>query len=106
MPFDNSSAVTVGARIPEPYVHLDNRGLILCNGTRCVCIPGSQLRTVAETFEIIADGPRATRTSGPHLVGGYVVGDQVTLYAGTADDLASVTLSRIDFDELRVALAR
>ena len=58
------------------------------------------------TFEIIAEESRATRTSGPHLVGGYVVGDTVTLYAGTTDDLASVTLSRIDFDELRVALAR
>ena len=45
-------------------------------------------------------------TSGPHLVGGYVVGDRVTLYAGTPDDLASVTVSRLDFDELRVALAR
>jgi len=106
MPLDSSSSVTVGARIPEPYVHLDNRGLILCNGPRCVCIPGSQLRTVMETLEIIADEQRATRTSGPHLVGGYVVGDRVTLYAGTSDDLASVTLSRIDFDELRVALAR
>src|SRR3954451_10736749 len=106
MPLDSSSWVTVGARIPDPYVHLDNRGLILCNGTRCVSIPASQLRTVAETFEVIADEHRATRTSGPHLVGGYVAGDAVTLYAGTTDDLASVTLSRIDFDELRVALAR
>jgi hypothetical protein len=106
MPLDATSSVTVGARIPEPYVHLDNRGLILCNGPRCVCVPGAQLRTVAETFEIIADENRATRTSGAHLVGGYVVGDKVTLYAGTTDDLASVTLSRIDFDELRVALAR
>ena len=106
MPLDSSSSVTVTARIPEPYVHLDNRGLILCNGPRCVCVPGSQLRTVAETFEIIADEHRATRTSGPHLVGGYVDGDKVTLYAGTTDDLASVTLTRLDFDELRVALAR
>ena len=103
---DSTSSLTVQARLPNPYVHVDNRGLILCNGPRCVCVPGSQLRTVAETFEIIADENRATRTSGPHLVGGYVVGDKVTLYAGTTDDLASVTLSRIDFDELRVALAR
>lgn len=106
MPLDSSSSVTVSARVPEPYVHLDNRGLILCNGPRCVCVPGAQLRTVAETFEIIADESRATRTSGAHLVGGYISGEEVTLYAGTTDDLASVTLSRIDFDELRVALAR
>jgi hypothetical protein len=103
---DATTSLTVQARVPNPYVHVDNRGLILCNGPRCVCVPGSQLRTVAETFEIIADENRATRTSGPHLVGGYVTGEEVTLYAGTTDDLASVTLSRIDFDELRVALAR
>src|SRR3954447_19208247 len=106
MPLDSSSSVTVSARSPEPYVHLDNRGLILCNGPRCVCVPGSQLRTVAETFEIIADENRATRTSGPHLVGGYVTGEEVTLYAGTTDDLVSGNLNRIDFDELRVAMAR
>src|SRR3954471_9942817 len=102
MPLDSSASVTVSARSPEPYVHLDNRGLILCNGPRCVCVPGSQLRTVAETFTIIADENRATRTSGPHLVGGYLSGEKVTLYAGTADDLVSVTLDRIDFDDLRV----
>jgi hypothetical protein len=103
---DATAFVTVGAKLSEPYVHLDNRGLILCNGPRCVCVPGSQLRTCAETFDIIADEGRATRTSGPHLVGGYVTGDRVTLYAGTTDDLVSVTLARIDFDELRVALVR
>jgi hypothetical protein len=106
MPLDSSSSVTVRARTPEPYVHLDTRGLILCNGPRCVCVPGAQLRNVAETFEIIADESRATRASGPHVIGGYVDGDKVTLYAGTTDDLVSVGLNRIDFDELRVALAR
>ena len=59
------SSITVQARLPKPYVHVDNRGLILCNGPRCVCVPASQLRTCAETFEIIADEKRATRTPGP-----------------------------------------
>jgi hypothetical protein len=106
MPLDSSSSVTVAARLPDPYVHVDSRGLVLCNGPRSVCVPEAQLRNVAETFEIIADEGRATRASGPHLIGGYLEGQRVTVYAGTTDDLVSVVLNRIDFDELRVALAR
>ena len=105
MPLDNSSSVTVAARIPEPYVHLDNRGLILCNGLRCVCVPASQLRTCAETFEIIAAEKRATRTQGPHMVGGYIDGGYVVLYAGTVDDLVSVSLNSSEFDSLRGVMA-
>ena len=50
---------------PEPYVHADNRGLVLCNGPQCVSSRRSQLRSCAETFEIIADEGRATRSQGP-----------------------------------------
>ena len=71
---DSTTSVTVQGRLPEPYVHVDNRGLILCNGPRCVCVPASQLRTCAETFEIIASEKRATRSQGPHIVGGYIDG--------------------------------
>src|SRR5919108_104408 len=73
---DASRSMTVQARMPNPYLHVDNRGLILCNGPRCVCVPQSQLRTCAETFEIIATEKRATRTQGQHLIGGYVLGFQ------------------------------
>ena len=38
--------LTVPARLPAPYVHADNRGLVLCNGPQCVYIPASQLRAV------------------------------------------------------------
>ena len=37
---DATTSLTVQARVPNPYVHVDNRGLILCNGPRCVCVPG------------------------------------------------------------------
>src|ERR671911_112658 len=97
---DSTSSLTVHARLPNPYVHVDNRGMILCNGPRCVSIPASGLRACAETFEIIAAEKRATRTQGQHLVGGYVV-----VYAGTQDDLVSVSLNTSEFDSLRQALA-
>ena len=102
---DPNSSLTVQARLPQPYVHVDNRGLILCNGPRCVCVPASQLRTCAETFEIIAEEKRATRTQGPHIVGGYLDGGDVVLYAGTTDDMASVSIAPADFDALRETLA-
>jgi hypothetical protein len=101
---DASSSVTVAARLPAPYVHGDNRGLVLCNGPQCVYIPASQLRACAETFEIIASEGRATRGQGPHVVGGYKNGGDVVLYAGTQDDLLSVTLSDPDFNALREAI--
>jgi hypothetical protein len=94
---------TVPARVPAPYVHIDNRGLIICNGPRCVSIPGAQLRVCAETFDIIAAEGRATRGQGDHVVGGYVTGEDVILYAGTRDDLVSVSLSAADFGALREA---
>src|SRR3954466_15532814 len=101
---DASSSVTVAARLPAPYVHGDNRGLVLCNGTQCAYIPASQLRSCAETFEIIANEGRATRAQGPHVVGGYSEGGDVVLYAGTQDDLLSVTLTASDFAALREAI--
>ena len=103
---DATSSLTVQARLPNPYVHVDNRGLILCNGPRCVSIPASGLRACAETFEIIAGEKRATRTQGQHLVGGYIDGGYVVLYAGTQDDLVSVSLNSSEFEALRQALSR
>lgn len=103
---DATSSITVQGRLPGPYVHADNRGLVLCNGPRCVYVPQSQLRMAAETFAIIAEEKRATRTSGPHVVGGYYDGADVILYAGTTDDMVSVSLHNNDFDELRKALTR
>ena len=38
--------ITVPARLPAPYVHADNRGLVLCNGPQCIYIQASQLRAV------------------------------------------------------------
>src|SRR3954447_12680605 len=102
---DAASSVTVNARLPAPYVHGDNRGLVLCNGPQCVYIPASQLRACAETFEIIASEGRAARAQGPHVVGGCKISGDVVLYAGTQDDLLSVPLSDADFNSLREAIA-
>jgi len=96
--------ITVGAKPPEPYVHADNRGLVLCNGYQSVLIPGSQLRSCAETFGIIAEEGRATRTQAQHVVGGFKQGGEVTIYAGTPDGLLSLTVSEADFTSIREAI--
>ena len=97
--------ITVSARLPAPYVHADNRALVICNGAQCISIQASQLRQCAETFDIIAAEGRATRAQGPHVVGGYTTGGDVVLYAGTQDHLLSVTVSASDFAALREAIA-
>jgi hypothetical protein len=96
--------ITVPARLPAPYIHADNRGMVLCNGPQCVLIAASQLRQCAETFAIIADEGRATRQQAQHVVGGYKLDGQVVLYAGTQDQLLSVTISEADFTAVREAI--
>src|SRR4051795_1071992 len=98
--------LTVPARLPAPYVHADNRGLVLCNGQQCVFIAASQLRQCAETFAIIESEGRATRSQAQHVVGGYKLDGQVVLYAGTHDALLSVTITEADFPAVPEAIVR
>jgi hypothetical protein len=96
--------ITVSAELPAPYIHADNRGLVLCNGPQCVFIAASQLRFCAETFAIIAEEGRATRSQATHVVGGYKDGGRVVVYAGTQDLLLSVTVGEADFASVREAI--
>ena len=97
--------ITVSAELPAPYIHADNRALVLCNGYQSVLIAASQLRACAETFGIIAEEGRATRTQAQHVVGGFKQGGEVVIYAGTQDALLSVTVSEADFSAVREAIA-
>ena len=97
--------ITVPAALPAPYIHADNRGLVLCNGYQSVLIAASQLRSCAETFGIIAEEGRATRTQAQHVVGGFKQGGEVVIYAGTHDQLLSVTVTEADFLSVREAIS-
>jgi hypothetical protein len=103
---DSSTFLTVAASAPEPYVHLDNRGLVISNGPRCVMVPAASFRFAAETFDVIAAEHRATRNQHDHILGGYLSGDEVVLFGGLRNDLVSVSLPRAAFDELRRAMSR
>ena len=84
--------LTVPARSPAPYLHLDNRGLVMFDGGRCVIFDGSTLGWVRETFDLLVEERRATRHRGDRFLGGMVSDDgrTVTLYGGPADAMATV----------------
>ena len=91
---------TVPARSPKPYIHLDNRGLVLFDGGRCVIFAGNTLGWVRETIDLLLDEKRATRHRGEHFLGGMVSADggRATLYGGPADDMATLD---VEVDALR-----
>jgi hypothetical protein len=84
--------LTIPAQAVQPYLHLDNRGLIMFDGHICVMFPANMLPWVAETFQILRDEKRATRRQGDHILGGFVADDGVraTIYGGLVDDLATL----------------
>jgi hypothetical protein len=87
--------MTVAGRAPSPYLHLDNRGLVLFDGARCVMLAESMLGWVRETFDLLLEEKRATRHRGDLFLGGMVSedGQTVTLYGGPATGLATLDLS-------------
>lgn len=91
--------ITVAAQAVAPYLHLDNRGLVIYDGRRAVMFAAATLGWVAETIDILLAERRATRTHRDHVLGGFVEEDGTfaTLYAGPADDLATL---RVDTETL------
>jgi hypothetical protein len=90
----SDTPLTVPALKVDPYLHLDNRGLVFFDGIHCAMFPAATLGWVAETFQILRDEKRATRRQGDHILGGFVdeEGLRVTLYAGTTDSLATMSV--------------
>jgi hypothetical protein len=86
--------LTVSAHKVDPYLHLDNRGLIFFDGIHCVMFPAATMGWVAETFQILRDEKRATRRQGDHILGGFIdeEGARATLYAGSTGSLATMSV--------------
>ena len=93
---------TVSATIPRPYVHLDNRGLVLAHDGRCATFFGApMLRWASETLGIIEREERATRERSGCVLGGFFVeGGDVVLFGSDRNVSATVQLDRAGFDEL------
>jgi hypothetical protein len=86
--------LTVTARGVEPYLHLDNRGLVMFDGRRCVLLPAQTLPWVAETIQILQDEKRATRKHGDFVLGGFIAddGSLATLYGGPAEHMTTLAV--------------
>jgi hypothetical protein len=97
---DSSTSLTLDAVVPAPYVHLDNRAIVLCTGDRCVTLPAARFPWVRETFGLIATERRATRTQGDHILGGFATSDGVVVFAGARDAIVSVRLAADAFRAL------
>jgi hypothetical protein len=102
---DSSTSLTLDAAAPAPYVHVDNRALVICNGSACVILPSARFPRVRETFALIADERRATRMEGDHVLGGFVDDGGVVLFAGGREEIVSVRLEAGAFAALRERLA-
>lgn len=82
----------ITVRPVDPYLHLDNRGLVVFDGRRAVLIAGPAMIFAAETIQVLLAEKRATRKQGDTVFGGFVAEDgrTATIFAGPADDLATV----------------
>jgi hypothetical protein len=99
---------TATGTTPEPFVHCDNRGLVLSSDGRCVAfVGGGQLMWAAETLDIIAEDGRATRSQHERVLGGFRLEHQggVVLFGGERGMLVTVQLTSDGFAGLRRTLA-
>jgi hypothetical protein len=97
--------MTLAAETPGPYVYVDNRAVVLCNGQTGVLFNRAQARWLGETLQIVADEGRATRLQAQHVFGGFTSGaGAAVLFGGTLDDLVTVRLSGEAFAQLRAEL--
>jgi hypothetical protein len=95
----------VAARAADPYIHLDNRALVLYDGYRGVLFPSAMLGWVRETVKLLAEEKRATRRQGDHVLGGMVTDDgNVVLYGGQADAVASLQIDVSTLGQMYEAL--
>ena len=96
-----ASHLTIGATAADPYVHLDERALVLSDGQHTVTFETARLRWIGDTLAILAAEGRATRTQSEHTFGGFEAeGGEFVLYASTAHAALSLRVRRADVESL------
>jgi hypothetical protein len=91
---------------PDPYIHVDNRALILHDGRNCVMYGRASFPWLAETLRVLLEERRATRQQSAQVFGGFLHDDgRATLYAGSVHHLLTTTLSAADITALHARLS-
>ena len=91
---------------PDPYIHVDNRAVIVHDGRHCVMYGQSSFRWLAETLRVLLEERRATRQQSAQVFGGFLDQEgRATLYAGTVHHLLTTTLSAEDLTTLHTRLS-
>lgn len=100
--------LTVRASAPSaPYLHLDNRALIIYDGRGVVMFQHGSYPWLSETLKVLFDEQRATRQQGPNVFGGFLHEDgSATLVAGTVHHLVTVELGAAELASVAEKLAR
>lgn len=107
MSHDAALGLTISGGVPAPFLHVDNRSVMLCSGGRAVGFSLSSAgRWLEETLMIILDEGRATRTQGERVLGGFLSEDRqtATVYGGSRVDLIVVTVARDELEALQAAV--
>jgi hypothetical protein len=76
-------STTFPASRSEPFIHLDERAVILFDGSAAIQFERARRRWVHETIDILLTDGRATRTHGVHTLGGFIADGTATIYAFT-----------------------
>jgi hypothetical protein len=101
----SSQSFTSPATASSPFVHVDERALLLCDGRSTVMFEQARRRWAAETLGVLLEEGRATRAQGDRTFGGFLVGDTITLYAFAGTGIGvSLCLPIETVRDLRAAL--
>jgi hypothetical protein len=101
--------LTLEVSVPRPYVHLDNRALVLHDGRATVVYGNAAFAWISETLRLVIDEGRATRQQSQQTFGGFVHDDgagTATLIAGTASGFVTCDISLDGLRELHARLGR
>ena len=88
------------ATVPEPFVAVDERALVLYDGRRAVMLGAALFAWVRATLAILLEEGRATRVQSDRVLGGFSEEESVILYAGTHAELITLQLDRSQVREL------
>ena len=97
--------ITIPATTVEPYIHVDERSVVFCDGRHTVVCPAGRLPRLTETLDILLAEQRATRTQHEWTFGGFVEGERAVLYMSDVRAAVSLSVPVSALRDLRRALA-